>query len=271
MVRALGAQLRQVWPQRRQEISRPDLLLVSDLKPALRRPGCPLCRLLREADLRYIKTFLHEGKDDGRMLLRLLTTWGLCARHASGLVRLEPAECGDGLGTGSLYDWLLDHARRLLEDLRRAIETAIDAGSSGRPRRNARKRADKVLGRLTRSAGCPACESQGWYAGYITEGFLRVIEPAAGLPEIRELYRRSDGLCLPHWRAIRALQASPSVRELMTAKQRETLASLKAALGADLARSVKETVREERPRQEAAYARALAIATGDTAWQPPEE
>jgi len=255
------------WPD---GVGRPDMLLVSYLKPALRQPGCPLCRLLRNADRHYLTVFLREGKDDGRMLLRLLGSWGLCARHAGALVHLEPVERGDGLGTGTLYDWLLDQARRRLGDLRRDFNTDGRGGSPQRGNRwNSRKRVNKFLTRLARRTPCPACEAQRHYAEYVVEAFVRSLEPAAGLPQVREMYLASDGLCLPHWGTVLGLRPSSGIRELVTGKQREVMASLKAALDADLERDVREEVLRGEPDQKAAYARALATVAGNTVWQPP--
>jgi hypothetical protein len=251
--------------------SRLDLLLVSELKQALRRAGCPLCRVLRDADLHYLRVFLREGKDDGRMLLRLLGSWGLCARHASGLVHLEPVERGDGLGTGTLYDWLLDQARRRLVDLQRDLGAVDRAGSppSGR-RGNPRQRVKRALRRLARTAACPACEAQRRHAEYVVEGFGRALEPASGLPAIQEMYLASEGLCLRHWKAVRDLSVSHQLQALLAGKQREVVASLKAELHADLDRGASEGVREGAAKQEPAFARALAAVAGDTTWEPPQ-
>jgi hypothetical protein len=250
--------------------SRPDLLLVSEFKQALRQPGCPLCRVIRNADLHYLRVFLREGKDDGRVLLRLLGSWGLCARHASGLVHLEPVEHGDGLGTGTLYDWLLDQARRRLEDLRRDLGEAGRAGSPawGRPR-SPRQRVMRALHRLARTTPCPACEAHERYAEYVVEGLARAMEPAARLPMIQDMYLASEGLCLPHWQAVLKFRPSSGVRELITQKQCEVAALLKAALEADLKRGTAEEAAGGTQKQEPAFARALAAVAGDTTWHPP--
>ena len=250
---------------------RPDLLLVAEFKQALRQPGCPLCRRLREVDLHYLRVFLREGKNDGRVRLRLLASWGLCARHAGALVHLEPVERGDGLGTGTLYDWLLDQARRLLDDLRRDFGTDDLAGSpQWRRRRTSRKRVEECLSRLARRSPCPACEAQEWYAAYIAAEFVRALEPAAKLHQIREMYLASDALCLPHWRAVEGLLSRPDVRAPVADKQREVVASLKAALDAALARGVAGEGGEDGAPEDPAYARALAAVAGDTVWQPDE-
>ncbi len=260
--------------------SRPDLLLVSDLKEALRQPGCPLCRVLRNTDLHYLRVFLREGKNDGRMLLRLLASWGLCARHAGALVHLEPVEHGDGLGMGTLYDWLLDQARRRLEDLRRVLgasDLAVSPQWGRRPSawnaqagRKLRQRMERALHRLKRTTPCPACEAHQRYAEYVVEGFVRALEPASRLPAIQQMYLASEGLCLGHWHAVLRLQPSSGVRELIMQKQGEVVTSLKADLEADLDRGVSEEAPDGGPRQEPAFARALAAVAGATTWRLPE-
>jgi hypothetical protein len=263
-----------------EEFSRPDLLLISDLKQALRHPGCPLCRVLRNADLHYLRVFLREGKDDGRMLLRLLASWGLCAGHAGALVHLEPVEHGDGLGMGTLYDWLLDQARRRLEDLRRVLgpgDRAVSPQWGRRPSawnaqagRKPRQRMERALHRLARTNPCPACEAHQRYAEYVVQGFLQALEPAAGLPVIQKMYLASEGLCLPHWRTVLDLRPSAEVRQLVIGKQREVVTGLKAALDANLERGAAEEILEGNQEREPAFARTLAAVAGATTWKPPE-
>ncbi len=251
---------------------RPDLLFDSDFKVALRKPGCPLCRLLRQADLHYLRVFLREGKDDGRMLLRLLGSWGLCARHASALVRLEPVEHGDGLGTGTLYEWLLDQARRRLDDLRRDLDADGLAGSLLRGNRwNSRKRMHRLISRLERKTPCPACESQRQYVPYVTEAFVRALEPAAGLPQVREMYVASDGLCIPHWQAVREVPASGEVRALIAKKHRDVIADLRNAVQAELTHGTADEPTSGKDDREPGYARSLAAVAGDMVWWPREE
>jgi len=76
MIRPFELLARAVGLPESRENLRPDQLHAAFLKEALRKPGCPLCRMLRDADRYYLKVFLREGKYDGRMLLRLLGSWG---------------------------------------------------------------------------------------------------------------------------------------------------------------------------------------------------
>lgn len=205
------------------------------------------------------------------MLLRLLASWGLCARHAGLLIFLEPVERGDGLGTGTLYDWLLDQARRLLENLWQTLSTEGGGGPRGWPRRQSlRHRVDRAIRRLERHGSCPACEAQEQHAEHVVQTFVRALEPPAGLPEIPKMFLESEGLCLPHWRGVAQVQRSSDVQHLVERKQREVVAALKRALEADLDRGAREGASRDDAEREPAYARALAAVAGQTEWRPPE-
>ena len=271
MVRTSGPQTQARRSPRLQERARPDMLLVSELKQALRQSGCPLCRVIRNGDRHYLAVFLREGKDDGRMLLRLLGSWGLCARHAGLLISLEPVERGDGLGTGTLYDWLLDQARRLLEMYRQVLSTEGGSKPLGWPRRQGlRHRVDRALRRLKRHESCPACEAQEQHAAHVVQSFIQALEPAAELPEIPTMYLACEGLCLPHWRAVMHTRQSSAVHQLVEAKQREVVAAMKRALEAELDCRVGDGASRNDGEREPAYARALAAVAGQTEWRPPE-
>jgi hypothetical protein len=127
------------------------------------------------------------------------------------------------------------------------------------------------ISRLERKTPCPACDSQRQYAPYVTEEFVRALEPAAGLLRIREMYLASDGLCIPHWQAVRELPASGEVRALITRKHRDVIAALKHAVEADLNRGTADEPTSETEDRDPGYARSLAAVAGDTVWWPPEE
>jgi hypothetical protein len=129
----------------------------------------------------------------------------------------------------------------------------------------------KLISRLERKTPCPACESQRQYAPYVTETFVRALEPSAGLPQVREMYLASDGLCIPHWQAVRELPASGEVRALIAAKQRDRPAALKAALDVELKHGIAEPRSGEEEGEIPRYSRILDAVAGDTIWWPPEE
>jgi hypothetical protein len=53
-----------------------------DLKKALGQRGCPICRLQRENEQRYLVHVLWENVNDLATRERFLPSWGYCARHA---------------------------------------------------------------------------------------------------------------------------------------------------------------------------------------------
>lgn len=268
----LRASLREWAHARRKrphEAERQDLLFLSDLKRALRQPGCPLCRLVRDEDRHYLVVFLREGKDDGRMLLRLLGSWGLCARHAGALVYLDPVEHGDGLGTGTLYDWLLGQARRVLDGLRQECDRAEALSFAAWQRRpKPGRNVQRGLRRMAHRQPCPACEAREWQAGYVTERFFRALEPAVELPEIAALYLASDGLCLPHWRTMPAYRPSAAVAALVSNKQQGALALLRTALDTVFASEAAGGSGKAGDAQNSICAAALSGVAGDTTWTP---
>jgi hypothetical protein len=243
LVRAVGV------PESREGL-RPDQLHAAFLKEALRKPGCPLCRMLRDADRYYLKVFLREGKYDGRMLLRLLDSWGLCAGHAGALVYMEPVEHGDGLGTGTLYEWLLDQARNRLGD-RRCIDRLygwlLDDLASGPGPRDP----------------CPACEAAEQYERASLGALRDLLHPLSGDPKLRAQVESGEGLCREHQvRAASRLEEGESLRLLVDAQARAW---------EELSRDLKEYVRKhdyrfsqepKTPAEEQSWLRAVAGISG---------
>jgi hypothetical protein len=212
--------------------SRPDMLLVSDLKRGLRLAGCPLCRLLRNADLHYLRVFLREGKDDGRMLLRLLGSWGLCARHAGALVHLEPVESGDGLGTGTLYGWLLD-----------------DLGPDFIP-----------------TSPCPGCEAAEAYERGSLAALRDLLHPVSGDADLRRRFEDGAGLCLGHFVAAAPVMQDDESLRILTDVQARAWAVLSEDLKEYLRKHDYRFSHEPKtPAEEHSWVRAVAAISGAAA------
>jgi hypothetical protein len=89
-----------------------------------------------------------------------------------------------------------------------------------------------------------------------------------GLPEFSALYLASDGLCLPHWRAMHTCRPSAAVSEQVSGKQRKVLASLKAALNTIFTDGAGTQSGRDASEQDTICAAALAAVAGDTQWKP---
>jgi hypothetical protein len=168
------------------------------LQHAMRQPGCPLCRLQREAEARYLENLLWENVNDPATREQWAAGLGFCARHAWQLQRLEARRYGDGLGNAILYEDLLQRVIPVLEamarepamdplPLHRRLAHALRLPRSGDP--------EGIPG-LEGRARCRVCrlgeETARAYAEWLVEG----LEDA----EVRARYAASDGLCLPHLR-----------------------------------------------------------------------
>jgi len=221
-------------------------LLAIELEDALKTQGCGVCRLVQEGDRRHIRHFLWEGKNESHMLLRLRHSLGLCQNHAWLLADTESREEGDGLGTATLYDWLLDMTR---EALRQARE--------GRSL-NAAKR---LAATLRAEEPCPVCAIRRDFEETVLWGLQQFLAPAGGNETIRNLYTRSGRLCLPHLLAILRLRPVVETVEMLLEVEERAVASLLTEL--ELFQR-KHRVGEQAPigEERDAWARALDLLSG---------
>jgi len=210
-------------------------LLYLDLKDAFQTEWCCLCYEMARATLKYMRYFVREGKADGQVWAGLLRSRGLCHRHALVMLRAEVSEYGDGLSTGTLYDWLLD-------DLLRTIQKE-DPGAGQAAWRNIFRRdgepipaAQRLAERLTPSGPCQACVHLDEYEASAAWGFQRFVSPSRGEAEFRDGFEAAAPLCLPHFRAV--------LREAEDGGTLDYLVQAQARKLHDLSRELKEYLRK---------------------------
>ncbi|WP_322800808.1 DUF6062 family protein [Thermoflexus sp.] len=171
---------------------------LANLKHAMRQPGCPLCRLQREAEARYLENLLWENVNDPATREQWAAGLGFCGRHAWQLQRLEARRYGDGLGNAILYEDLLQRVIPVLEAMAQEPARPLSPfeqwlarvlHAPGRP-------GPRGIAGLHGRARCRVCrlgeETARAYAEWLVEGLTDA--------EIQERYTASDGLCLPHLR-----------------------------------------------------------------------
>jgi hypothetical protein len=148
-----------------------------ELVEALGLPGCALCRALAADDRRWVESFWREGRQDADARRRFFEAGGFCRRHAWLLHEISAA-AGSGAAIADLYGQLAAHDLGWLER----------AGTSLVRRR---RRRPPLLRRRRR---CAACQAQ---VGAL-ERKAHFLVAALGEEEIRDAYRRSEGLCFAH-------------------------------------------------------------------------
>lgn len=241
-----------------------DPMMVMYLKSAFRQPGCPVCRLARDAEDRYLRFLLWENVNDLETRIRISQAMGFCHRHAWQTYRMEVREWGSALGNSIIYEDLVGQITRRLAALRVPVPTPdrVEKGLRGWAalrRWLVRKAGAATSAPLTPSRSCRACESGAQSAESAAVNLVRILAD----PEHQALYAASDGVCLPHLRLALEHGDSP-------AGQRHLIAATQARLEAlqkDLHEYGRKQAWEYRyetvtPTEQSATERAVAFLAG---------
>jgi|YelNatPaOPRAMG01_1025707.scaffolds.fasta_scaffold41834_3 hypothetical protein len=219
----------------------PQHLADSELKEALAQPGCPLCRLAREAVGRFLAHLLYENVNDPGVRSELTLARGFCNLHAWQL-----EEEGDALGTAILYRNILG---ALVELLERCLQR------SKRLRQSRRVGALRTI--LQPQRPCPACRARENAEAVYIHALVSQLDD----PEVRDGFLRAGGLCLPHLQRTLEVARPEQAGELL-ALQREAWTQLLEQLG-EFIRKQDYRFREEGLGAEGdSWIRALAQVSG---------
>ncbi len=171
-------------------------LTISKLEDALRRPGCPVCRLAKDAASRAIDAFLWEHVTDPVSRQPIIDAYGFCQEHTRMLVAIEMASSGPVLGVNMIYEQL---ARQVSRDLG-SPRAQVSLPARLLQRLAARLGWKHAAGRgvLPAKSGCPACASVVSADANHLMVLFEVIERDSD--QLRELYQAADGLCFTHLR-----------------------------------------------------------------------
>lgn len=138
----------------------PSVLALGDPADLLTGPGCPACRHAAEAADRYFGWFALEGHGDPVSLTRLCDSLGMCARHTRRLI----GQPGSASRLTAVYQYVL--------------RTAVD----------------RLAGKPTPIAPCPACEHDRQVAARVLDTILDGLAE----PDVRHRYLTAGGMCVPH-------------------------------------------------------------------------
>ncbi len=243
-------------------------LLSIHLKDALRAPGCPLCREHRRAVRHYLLHFIREGKSDAVVFADLVRSLGLCQRHAWMVVEIEPAALGDGMSTATLYYDLLQH---LLGEMDGTLPLPAPRRRSrlrrrGGPVANSCARLREIVTPRGECLACRDCRSAEETFAWALTRSLSSEEPDGAF---RDLFRRSAGLCLPHFRLALLRVEDQSARDLLVDVQLEKMGCLLAELAEYLRKHDYRYAHEPYGSEADAWIRAAALLTGEPVDTPP--
>jgi hypothetical protein len=165
-------------------------LSIVKLEAALKKPGCPVCRMAHEAAEQSIDSFLWENTNDPRTRQPINDAYGFCPEHTRLLVAKERMTSGPVLGVNIIYGLLAKNVARELQALERAVGDA--------PALAARLPLRKRKPVLEPKGRCPVCSLQEESAANVLGTLFELFDGAEG--EFQATYREADGLCLAHLR-----------------------------------------------------------------------
>ena len=169
---------------------------LDEMLAAMAQPGCAFCRLLDDTADRLVEAILFESVNDVKVREELNAARGLCRRHAALLVRN-----GGALGSATMMQGVIKvllrelDASGIAEEEPSRLRNLLRAGGVG----GAHPAAARLAETLAPQTACPVCAHETTFAAHYVETLLRQATPGSPLATA---YAASDGLCLPHFRAV---------------------------------------------------------------------
>lgn len=175
-------------------------LAVNNLLEALKKPGCPACRIHRQAAERALEAFLWENVNEPDVRQGILASYGFCKEHTRVMVARELFTSSVPLGTNIIYE----HLGRVAAGELKALRPASPASRLQKLLQRLRLRKPGQGGPLHPRGVCPACQAGDNAAA----NSLHVLcEELLNDGDVRAAYLASSGLCLAHLRLTRETHA----------------------------------------------------------------
>jgi len=195
-------------------------LFTYHLHDILTKPGCIMCRLVRESEEQWLWNLLYEYTGDPQVHTRFADSLGLCGEHAD-LMRMivENRQLVTPSGVARLYDTVS----------REEISRLLHAAHSGPASRDE----------------CPLCQ----YRDQASVRKASFLAQALADEQWQKEYARSDGLCQVHLEMVLG-QADRSVEKMLRADHARRLEDLSHLLQ-ELQRKQRYDVPDELTTEEA--------------------
>ncbi len=226
-----------------------------DIKNALSENGCPVCRLETAAADAAIETLLWESVNDVPTRAHLNASRGFCRTHAAKMVRN-----GAALGVSIMM-------RDVMHTVAEILAAGTFQGSPGLAMRQklpvfnhaVNPATAELVKNLSPQAECPIC-TEAQAAG--TRYLRTLVENFTGADSLAEDYRRSDGLCLPHFQQALNFVTDAGTFAALTDAQLHIWRQLTDQLDEFVRKSDYRFQREKMGRESDAWQRALAAISG---------
>lgn len=165
---------------------------LSYMSEFLKKPGCAVCEIVKHTTDKFYFWFLTEQYYHPPRMEQLQLSYGFCPEHT------RPLRNGPVYVVAVTYEYILAHVNT---KLLMAYESLNELPRTGMEKR--KRVLEKVLATLNPQLPCPLCTEVQTSIDYELEALIDGWTD----PEIREIYQRSDGLCLRH--LARSLELAP--------------------------------------------------------------
>lgn len=223
--------------------------LAWELKAALSKKGCPICRVVTENLERFYFWLLTQNYYEPGTIKELKSCYGLCNLHAWQLISSRQA-----FVIAVTYEYIVEDA---LGKINLALTRLADERWRSVPDKRKQREEEKVKKTLAPTGRCPACEN----VGETTRNNLAWLAEGLKEPEVFELYRRSEGLCFRHF--LKAVQVCP--REIFLKLADDQKARLEH-LQTDLKEYIRKTnylyAHEPKGKEQNSWTRAIDLLVG---------
>jgi len=219
------------------------------------RSGCAMCNLLRRDVDRCIDGMVYGFMDTDEMRAAFSGSRGLCAEHGW---QLKQNKFGNVLGIAKLYATTLGEVLAILD------AAPEEAG-------NSKSRFDRLLNNDRRSetsalanqlepvTDCMVCTR----IDEREEDYVSMFDRYMTEPRFRAMFEQSDGLCLPHLRAVLRGMSDPAAKQVLIERQMILWRDLKAQVDSFAAKQNYEHEGELSEAEGDSWVRAILRMGGD--------
>lgn len=213
-----------------------DATLLHDLRTALARPGCSICRLVDRSVRRHVFSIYYDLVMESEVRNALRQSRGLCHDHTWLAVEMEQQRQGDGGGMALILEDVLSTIQADID------RTCDDSGADGWGARlmraiSPRNTAASIKTALRPRRTCSAC-----VAGSETSDlFARLLARYVDRRDVATALEASFGLCLGHWGQAIEVALTAENRTALHGRQRAKTHALFQELHAAARRSEANT------------------------------
>jgi hypothetical protein len=185
-------------------------------------PGCPFCRLVEQIGDRFLDACLHGTVTDPDIRFKYRESIGFCNRHAW---LLPGSGRGRRLGIAIIYQDFIKQATRRLEKARYDPPAGVSLNRLQETlnRKKPAGATQSLVRSLEPRKPCPACVQE---TELETLAMTTLVDFLAEDARMREAFKASDGLCLPHLRRALELVRDEAAFEILVEITQEKMGKL---------------------------------------------